>query len=255
MTCRRALPGVLLATSLGMWCLAVQAETVQVVGTDHFLNRAASGATGAAREAVGPAVDLAHEVLMKAGIEHTILIYPWARAYGMTETEPNVLILSMARTPEREAKFKWVGEIAPVQYRLYKLKSRKDIRIRNLDDVKKYQVGVVNQDIAHQYLLAKKIPENAIQVTPTYSQSFRKLIAERVDLVPRSQFGFRQFCEESPADCDKIDTAYDLDEMNSSLYMAFGKQTSDEVFNKVRKAYEQVRANGTWENIIGPLLK
>ena len=230
---------------------------VQVVGTDHFLNRAAPtpNAGGPGAGAVGAAADLAHEVLTRAAVEHTITIYPWARAYSMAKTQPNTLILSMARTPEREQEFKWVGEIAVVRYHLFKLKSRRDIVIKTLDDAKKYQIGVVNQDIAHQHLIARKFPDSALQVTVNYTQSFKKLLLGRVDLVPRSQLGFKQFCEESPLDCDRIDTAYLIDEMDTSLYMAFSKQTSDQLFNRVKTAYDEVRADGTWERIMATALR
>jgi polar amino acid transport system substrate-binding protein len=252
-------PGRWIPATLLAMCLAAgpttHAQVISAVGTDHFLNRAQPSKGGEPPGAVGAAVDLVHEVLKRAGFEHTITTYPWARAYFMAQTEANVLILSMARTPEREQGFKWVGEIAPVQYRLFKLKSRQDIRIKSLDDVKKFQIGVVSQDIAHLYLLERKIPDSAMQVTPSYSQAFKKLVVGRVDLVPRSQFGLKQFCDEAPADCDKIDSAYTMDEMNSSLYMAFSKQTSDEIVNKTRKAYEQIRAEGTWAKIIEPVLK
>lgn len=246
---------MLLTAGVAIGTLPAHAQLISVVGTDHYLNRAVASKDSDAPGAVGPGADLAREVLKRAGFEHTITIYPWARAYFMAQTEPNVMIISMARTPEREQDFKWVGEVAPVQYRLFKLKSRQDIRIKTLDDVKKFKIGVVSQDVAHLYLIHKRVPVSALQVTPSYSLAFKMLVAGRIDLVPRSQFGLKQFCEEAPADCGKIDSAYMMDEINSSLFMAFSKQTSDEVVNKTRKAYDQIRAEGTLATIIEPALK
>lgn len=231
-------------------CLALQVHAVQVVGDDHILSHPAAN-----NEVAGAGADLVREVMLRANLPHTISILPWARAYAMAENQADVLIINLGRNADRENKFKWVGEIIPVEYRMVKLKSRKDIQIKSLDDARNLQIGVQNQDICHRYLLSKQFPASSLQVTSGYEQAFTKLLLERVDLVPRSNVGIRDFCEKSPQDCDKIETAYRLDDVNTSLYMAFSKQTSDEVVARARKAYEQIRADGTWQKIMAPLLK
>lgn len=229
---------------------AAAAEAVKVVGDDHILSRMSAN-----NEVTGPGSELVREVMQRANLPFSLNILPWARAYAMAEGQGDVMIINLGRTPERETKFKWVGEMIPVEYRLVKLKSRKDINIKHLDDARSLQIGVQNQDICHRYLLGKGFPLSSLQVTAGYDQAFSKLLLERVDLVPRSHIGIRDFCEKSPQDCDKIETAYRLDEVNTSLYMAFGKQAPDELVARVRKAYEQVRADGTWQKIMAPLLK
>ena len=67
----------------------------------------------------------------------------------------NILIYSIGRSPEREKLFKWIDIISPYEVYFYKLKSRKDISIKNLEDAKKYRIGGVNNDIRTQYLLGK----------------------------------------------------------------------------------------------------
>ncbi len=229
--------------------LPANAGLVQAVGDDHILNH-----VGPTNEVVGAGADLVREVLTRAGIQHTVTVYPWARAYSMAETLPDVLLFPLGRTAERETRFKWVGEISPVEYQLVKLKSRTDIHIDTVDDARGYQIGVQNQDIAHKFLLNKHFPIRSIQVTPGYDQAFSKLMLGRVDLVPRSQLGIRDFCEKSPANCDKIEIAYRLHEMDTSLFMAFSNKTSDITVEKARKAYREIRADGTWQKIMSPML-
>lgn len=225
-------------------------HAVQVVGDDHILSHA-----GANNEVTGAGADLVREVMRRANISFTFSILPWARAYALAEGSGEVMIINLGRTAEREHKFKWVGEIIPVEYRMVKLKSRKDIQIKTLDDARPLQIGVQNQDICHRYLIGKDFPAASLQVSAGYEQAFAKLLMARVDLVPRSHIGIRDFCERSPQDCDKIETAYRLNEVNTSLYMAFSKQTPDEMVVRARKAYEEIRADGTWQKIMAPLLK
>ncbi|MEN9865086.1 MAG: hypothetical protein RL748_676 [Pseudomonadota bacterium] len=236
---------------LGCFCWPLNlAYAIQVVGDSHILSR-----PGHNHEVSGPGADLVREVMHRANLPFTFNILPWARAYAIAEGPDEVMIINLGRTAERENKFKWVGEIIPVEYRMVKLKSRRDIQIKTLDDARNFQIGVQNQDICHRYLINKGFPSSALQTSAGYEQAFAKLLVDRVDLVPRSHIGIRDFCEKSPQDCDKIEVAYRLDEVNTSLFMAFSKHTPDEVVARARKAYEQIRADGTWQKIMAPLLK
>ena len=53
------------------------------------------------------------------GSEQPILVLPWARGYAMVQKEPNHMLFAMARTPERENQFKWVGPIYYADYELF----------------------------------------------------------------------------------------------------------------------------------------
>jgi len=76
---------------------------------------------------VGISVDIAKEMMKRTGISAEIEIVPWARAYTQAVTRENVMIFTIARTEEREDKFKWVGKVAEKKMYFFKLKSRKDI--------------------------------------------------------------------------------------------------------------------------------
>ncbi len=42
----------------------------------------------------------------------------------LAETMPNVLFFSLSRTPEREDKFIWLGEVSPYGQNFYQLSTR-----------------------------------------------------------------------------------------------------------------------------------
>src|SRR6185369_7151225 len=95
------------------------AQSVRVVTEASQYSRLENG------KVVGPATEVTEAVLKRAGVvDYGIALYPWARAQDMALQEPNVLIYLIARTPAREAQFKWAGEIMKVQYHLFKLKAR-----------------------------------------------------------------------------------------------------------------------------------
>ena len=45
-------------------------------------------------------------------------MYPWNRAYNLAATEKNVFISNIARTPERENLFKWIGVVHSFNFAL-----------------------------------------------------------------------------------------------------------------------------------------
>ncbi len=59
----------------------------------------------------GLAVELARRIQDKLGRHDAIDIVPWARAQTLAEAGPNVMLLTVVRTPERERQMQFVGPI------------------------------------------------------------------------------------------------------------------------------------------------
>jgi len=235
-----------LATCIFLAYAVAKAEPVHAVAEeDAVLHYTAPGG-----EVAGPGAKLVREVLRRAGLQYDLKIYPWPRACMMAQTQSNILIFSMARTREREDKFKWVGEVIPVEFRLIKLKSRTDITLRTLDDARKYSIGVINQDVAHRFFVKKGFLADKLDLAPNSDLNLEKLLLGRTDLMVASASNPRSICRHKPNACDKIDTVFKIDEMKTSLYMAFSEATPDSVVTRARHAYDTMRADGTWDRIM-----
>ncbi len=202
----------------------------------------------------GHATALVEETFRRAGFEYKIELYPWARALNMATNDPNVLIYSIARTPEREPQFKWVGEIMPIRYSLYKMRDRHDIVIKTLDDAKKYRIGILKDDTRAKYLAQHGFSEGltqGLQEVTTNALNLRKLESGRIDLVPLSRLGVAGLCKSEGFDCGQFEVAFDLDLPANYLYMAFSKTTPDAVVDKARNAYSALRKEGVVQKILG----
>lgn len=235
-----------IASCILLLCSPAGAEPIHAVAEqDAVLHYVTSGDAVA-----GPGADLVREVLRRAGLDYDMKIYPWPRAYMMAQTQSNILIFSMARTKEREDKFKWVGEVLPVEYRFIKLKTRTDIGIRNFDDARKYSIGVINQDVSHRFLIMKDFPSNKLDIASSSDLNVEKLLRGRTDLIIGSASNPHSLCVSDPGICDKLETAFNIDEMKTSLYMAFSEATPDEIVLRARNAYDAIRIDGTWDRIM-----
>lgn len=196
----------------------------------------------------GPATEVVELSLRRAGLsDYRINLYPWARSYDMALKEPNVLIYLMARTPAREQQFKWVGEIMKIQYYFYQLKSRR-ILLKNLDDARNFTIGVMRDDVRHQYLKAKGFTR--LVVSAQQGDNFSKLLTGQVDLVPLPDDDALTLCQETHFSCENLEKTIALDEMSSGLYMAYSNSTPDAIVERTQVAFEKLRTAGTVKKIM-----
>ncbi len=55
---------------------------------------------------------IVQRALALSGLQAQTGVYPWARAMALAQSRPNTLLFSLARTPERENKFIWIGKLS-----------------------------------------------------------------------------------------------------------------------------------------------
>ena len=166
----------------------------------------------------------------------------------MALNEPNVLIFLIARTPAREQQFKWAGEIMKIQYHLFRLQDRTDIAVKSLADAKNYSIGVMRDDVRHQYLQSKGFMRLA--VSAQWIDNFNKLIKRQVDLVPLTDDDASSLCIQAHYDCAALTKVLTLDEATSGLYMAYSNATADTTVQRTRLAFEKLKADGTVRRIM-----
>ncbi len=224
--------------ALALLASAVPAQTIKVVTEDSSYTYLQSG------KVAGPATEIVEATLRRAGLtDYRIALYPWARAYDMALQEPFTLIYLIARTPAREAQFKWAGEFMRIEYHLYKLRDRSDVVVRNLDDARRYTVGVMRDDVRQQYLQSRDFDK--LVVSARNADSLRMLLDRKVALLPLPENDVNRFCREAQVDPAVLQKVLTLDEMTTGIYMAYSRGTPDEVVSRTRAAFERLKADGT----------
>jgi len=191
----------------------------------------------------GPATEVVEAALQRAGVsDYETHLYPWARAYDLALAEPGVLIYLIARTPARETQFKWAGEFMKMDYHLYKLRERDDIAPARLEDARQYTVGVTRDDLRHQYLASKGFPK--LVVSAQNIDNFRKLLARQVQMIPLPEVDAIDLCRQAGIDIGQLQRVLTLDELSTGLYMAFSRATPDPLVDRVRSAFDKLKAEG-----------
>jgi len=232
---------------LAMACHAVLAAALPVLAEENvpFSYRQDGSIQGYCTEAVRAALDAAR-------VPYQMDIQPWARIYTTTLSKPGTLMFPIARTAEREDKFKWIGPLVANRIALFRKKGRSDVVVHSLDDARRYRIGVVNMDFREEYLRRKGFSDvggKPLMVVSSSDLLLPMLQAGRIDLVP---LGLAK-CAPHGLDCSGIEPVYVLGELESALYMVFNRDTSDALVQKVREGFEQARRNGHLARIMAPL--
>ncbi|MCQ4279952.1 transporter substrate-binding domain-containing protein [Pseudomonas stutzeri] len=200
----------------------------------------------------GMATEVVQAVLDEVGEAARIQSMPWARAYDIALNSENVLIYSIARTPQRESLFKWVGVIAPTRWFLFSLPGT-EFNLKSLDDARQYQIATVKEDVGEQYLIDKGfVIGRNLQSSNKYEHNYEKLKAGRVNLWISNELNAHYLVRQaSGSPGDTAVPQLNLDDLGGAngLCMAFSRNTPDEVVERFRQALSRVRADGRYDTI------
>lgn len=238
----------MLAMAMACAALPARAQPIKAVTEESSYTYVRNG------KVAGPATEIVEATLKRAGFaDHKLALYPWARAYDLALQEPNTLIFLIARTPARETQFKWAGEFMRIEYHLYKLRSRKDVVVRNLADAKAYAVGVMRDDVRQQYLQSRGFDK--LVVSARNSDSVRMLLDGRVQLLPLPETDMVRFCREANIEPGALEKVLTLNEMTTGIYMAYSRGTPDETVARTRTAFDQLKSEGLVGRLMGSAAK
>lgn len=130
----------------------------------------------------------------EVGIKCEFQIFPWNRAMRMARNGPNTGLVSTARTPEREKWFKWVGPFIKSQNCIFKLASRTDIVIPNVESASKYVLGGgTDASTAYKKVLDELgfVEGKNLKLYSNKGSNMRPFAAGRVDLIIDSATGIK----------------------------------------------------------------
>jgi len=167
-----------------------------------------------------------------------IQLVPWARAYRSALTEKNTAIFALTWTEERDSLFKWVGPVTNTSQVLIAKKNR-GIKITKVEDINKYNIGVVRDDVAEQILINSGIDSKKIQQAHSPVLCARMLEAGRIDLWAYGEGPARFIMRTDFGGFDNYEVVHILRE--GEMYIGFHKDTSDEIVNMFRKSLEKLK--------------
>ncbi|MBR7800805.1 substrate-binding periplasmic protein [Undibacterium fentianense] len=193
----------------------------------------------------GLVYDIAKILSARIGYALDIQTQPWTRALQTARDNSSIMIFSLARNPERENAYYWIGPVAHSEVWLFKLKDRTDIHLKALEDLRQYTVG----DIASSSTIALlKQYGTKIDTAPSNISNCRKLKTGRVDLVPFDPNGIKIFLHACDLKMEQIEKTLHLPR-DTALYIAIGKTTPKSLVDQLNAELALMYKDKTMQKI------
>ena len=225
-------------------------DTDMVLLTENFppYNMAKNGKNFAQDENIsGIATDIVREIFKRAEITYSLTLrFPWERIYKLTLEKPGYGVFVMARLPDREKLFKWVGPIGPDDW-IMLAKADSKITLETLDDARKYKIGAYKGDAIAETLAKQGL--NPIVVLRDQDNA-KKLVNGQIDLWATGDPAGRYLARQ-----DGVTGLKTVLRFNSAeLYLALNKDVPDETVAKLQAALDQLRKEGVVDDIMARYL-
>lgn len=172
---------------------------------------------------------------------------PWKRAMLMAETVPNVMFFSLSRTPEREDKFLWLGEVSPYGQNFYQLASRPRIEVDRIEDLRDLDVKIGVQDGSNLLAYLKKLGfEGSGTLVPItdFHQGIEMLFLGRIDMLPLTGFLAEASACKQGYDGTQLQPVIFVEALAKPLWAVFSKGTDPELVDAFRTEMAALKREG-----------
>ncbi|MFY7865966.1 substrate-binding periplasmic protein [Roseateles sp.] len=134
--------------------------------------------------AAGFSVELLRMMANEAKVKLDIEVQPWTRAMRSAAETRDSVLFSLARLPEREPLYQWLGPISERRIVIYRLSKRKDLVFEGLMPLRGGRLGVVRDSASGKQLLAQGLKsEEEIEWAQDDASNVRKLLASRMEFL------------------------------------------------------------------------
>lgn len=196
----------------------------------------------------GFTVDLLKAMVQKVpNVEIQYKFYPWKRVLANIANQPKSFTF-LERTKKREQAFKWVGPVLRMNMSIFKLSSRKDLRIMDLTDQRSHQIGIVAGYATEKYLLDIGIRKEQIEEVNRGELNIRKLFIGRVDFVFENSIVMAHYVKKEGHQFHEVE----LVQANAqgANYFAFNLGTDDRIIQQLQHALDRLKQSGEYDSIL-----
>lgn len=190
----------------------------------------------------GHAAEKIHEIMRRAGIDYSMRIMPWKRAYMLALTQSQTCVFMTTRTPEREALFKWIGPISQADWVLYGRADR-SYAIKTVEDARGLRIGAYNGDVRGEYLATRGYLVDFVQ---NDDSNPKKLMLDRIDLWVNSTRSSRPLLAQLGL-TGKIVPVVTFHQ--AKLYLACHLSVDEAVTARMQAAFKAMEVDGTYKAI------
>jgi polar amino acid transport system substrate-binding protein len=193
----------------------------------------------------GLAAEVVIEMQRRLGSTTPIQVMPWARAYPMALSQPNVALFSTARTAEREKLFRWCGPLFVGKTSLYARRGA-GLQLHSLAEAAGVDSIIVPRE-DYKVQLLKAAGLNNLVLANTHEQMVRMLLTGRGTLMAANNLTLPALLSGIGAEPGDLELVYTFNE--TAAYVAFSLGTPEETVRNWQAALDSMKRDGTFARI------
>lgn len=229
--CRRIVRNLMVATAMIMPATMAMAQDKIIFTTEDYppYNFISNGVYK------GVGYDQILIIMQDSGLDYSIELMPWARAYAMAQSEAMTCVFTTAHTSERDHLFKWVEPIGHDR-NIMTSKKGSNVQADTIEQARKYRVGTQRDDYTEAFL--QKNGFEKIDLASSLDLTLKKLESGRIDLIPLSEKFFY----------DLVDQGHPLEERfiltEQTFAIACNPSVPDALIAKMQASLDKLIADG-----------
>ncbi|NVK24235.1 MAG: ABC transporter substrate-binding protein [Gammaproteobacteria bacterium] len=215
-----------------------QAEKIRVV-TEHLAPYQIFDADG---KLSGFMTEVVLAIFEVAGDEPDIQVLPWKRAFRIATQEKNVMIYSIAQTPERKDKFHWVGQASEEPLYLWSLASHSYTKSSNISDYKHYRIASLRGSNVATYL---RNNDFSFLVELNSEQNILPMLQlNRVDFVSGSYQLVKHRADMANIPMEQLTPVVTIPEVTMSPSIALSINSDPKLVQRMKNAFNKLERSG-----------
>ena len=224
---------LLLLACLALPC-AAHAQTVAFTTEDYAPFNYREG-----KEIKGATVEQVEKVMAAIGVDYTLEVMPWARAYGLARTAPMTCVFATAHNSARDPLFKWIEPLL-IDRNILITRKGSGVTAANLDEAKKYTIGTQREDYTETILKDKGFTK--LDVASDFNATLRKLLNGRIDMMPISELYFDKLKADQPLEMVTVLSS-------QPMGIACEKNFPDDLLARMQASLDKLIASGEQKQI------
>ncbi len=193
----------------------------------------------------GFSISVLERVMERSGVPFdaaAVRTVPWARSMKETAEKPGRVVVGVARTPEREADYLWVGPVFTLKMGLVAKKTNR-VRVRDRAAIHRLRIGVIHGSAPESVLRSEyAVPGDALTPVIENEHQLRILEANRVDCITHVDTVVPSLMRQFGIDPDAYEMIYVLKEL--PMYFVFSKATEAALIRRIQENLEALRKPG-----------
>lgn len=202
-------------------------------------------------ESKGPSIEILQAILKEAQLDAEVEFMPWIRAFGTASNNPNTLILSIIKTPERQDEFHWIIKVSNLSRVFISLTSKPENYVDNMQQAKQKLIAIVLGSAGFKELTSHGFSEQKnLYVVPDAELMVTLLENGRVDLVYGDPVNVQNILNKRGRTDVAINYKEIAPENERSSYIAINKATDIRIVNRLQQAARKFEKTAEYAQLL-----